>query len=176
MIREHKNIETILENLDTKRYPIPEHWPYKEARELFLNPNVTDPTTIEVQKDVLIAYLSLVTNIFSRTGLETNSRYFFFFFGSFIRLQIKWEAPDVEGLVEFLVRDKGFSEERVRKGCERLEKNLKTATQGRLDSFFTMKPSTTPSAGSKRKADEAAASAKGKKPAAKASGRGRPRK
>lgn len=48
MIKEHKNIETILENLDTKRYPIPEHWPYKDARELFRNPLVTDPATIEV--------------------------------------------------------------------------------------------------------------------------------
>ncbi|KAF9283250.1 Elongation of fatty acids protein 2 [Mortierella alpina] len=136
LIREHKNIETILENIDTKRYPIPEHWPYKDARELFLNPLVTDPSTIE----------------------------------------IKWESPDVEGLVEFLVRDKGFSEERVRKGCERLEKNLKTATQGRLDSFFTAMPSTN----NKRKAEDAAGG-KGKKatPAkgkGAGAGRGRPRK
>ncbi|KAG0305169.1 Elongation of fatty acids protein 2 [Dissophora globulifera] len=136
LIKEHKNIETILENIDQKRYPIPEHWPYKDARELFLKPLVTDPANIE----------------------------------------IKWESPDVEGLVEFLVRDKGFSEERVRKGCERLEKNLKTATQGRLDSFFTV------AAGSdkKRKAEEPAGS-KGKKPTpvkgkATGAGRGRPRK
>ncbi|KAF9114700.1 Elongation of fatty acids protein 2 [Mortierella sp. AM989] len=135
LIKEHKNIETVLENIDSERYPIPEHWPYKDARELFLNPVVTDPSTIE----------------------------------------IKWESPDVEGLVEFLVRDKGFSEERVRKGCEKLEKNLKTATQGRLDGFFTM----TPSSGTKRKADDTTGS-KGKKPTpakAKAgSNRGRPRK
>ncbi|KAF9941048.1 Elongation of fatty acids protein 2 [Modicella reniformis] len=137
LIREYKNIETIIKNLDTNRYPIPEHWPYKDARELFLKPVVTDPDTIE----------------------------------------IKWESPNVEGLVDFLVREKGFSEERVRKGCERLEKNLKSATQGRLDSFFTIMPS----ADKKRKAEEASGS-KGKKkpaPAAKgkpAAGRGRPRK
>ncbi|KAG0018677.1 Elongation of fatty acids protein 2 [Podila clonocystis] len=134
LIKEYKNIETILENIDTKRYPIPEHWPYKDARELFLKPDVTDPSTIE----------------------------------------IKWEAPDVEGLVEFLVRDKGFSEERVRKGCERLEKNLKTATQGRLDSFFTMTPST------KRKNEDAGSSKSKKSTPAKGkttgAGRGRPRK
>lgn len=102
MIKEHKDIETILANLDTKKYTVPEDWPYKDARELFLKPNVKDPAEIE----------------------------------------IKWEKPDIEGLVEFLVRDKGFSEERVRKGCERLEKTLKGATQGRLDGFFTAMPST----------------------------------
>ncbi|KAF9364202.1 Elongation of fatty acids protein 2 [Mortierella sp. NVP85] len=135
LIKEHKNIETILENLDTKRYPIPEHWPYKDARELFLNPIVTDPNTID----------------------------------------IKWESPDVEGLVDFLVKEKGFSEERVRKGCERLVKNLKTATQGRLDGFFTVM-----STGDKKRKAEETAGNKGKKPApAKgkpAAGRGRPRK
>jgi flap endonuclease-1 len=77
-------------------------------------------------------------------------------------------------LVEFLVRDKGFSEERVRKGCERLEKNLKTATQGRLDGFFTMTPNA-----NKRKAEEPAGG-KGKKAAPSktkaTAGRGRPRK
>ncbi|KAI9374642.1 flap endonuclease 1 [Aspergillus egyptiacus] len=48
----------------------------------------------------------------------------------------KWEAPDVEGLVEFLVKDKGFNEDRVRNGAARLTKNLKTAQQSRLEGFF----------------------------------------
>ncbi|KAG0226558.1 Elongation of fatty acids protein 2 [Actinomortierella wolfii] len=134
LIREHRNIETILENIDLKRYPVPEDWPYKDARELFLNPEVLDPSTIE----------------------------------------IKWEAPDVEGLVEFLVRDKGFNEERVRKGCERLEKQLKTATQGRLDGFFKVLPG----AASKKRPGDDATSGKDKKAkgAASKAGRGRPRK
>lgn len=48
----------------------------------------------------------------------------------------KWEAPDVEGLVTFLVTEKGFSEDRVRNAATRLTKNLKTATQARLEGFF----------------------------------------
>ena len=48
----------------------------------------------------------------------------------------KWEAPDVEGLVEFLVKDKGFNEDRVRNGAARLQKNLKSAQQSRLEGFF----------------------------------------
>ncbi len=52
-------------------------------------------------------------------------------------LDLKWEAPDVEGMVKFLCQDKGFSEDRVRKGCEKLQKSLSQKQQGRLDGFFT---------------------------------------
>lgn len=48
----------------------------------------------------------------------------------------KWDAPDVEGLVKFLVTEKGFSEDRVRSAAQRLTRNLKTAQQARLEGFF----------------------------------------
>lgn len=48
LIRQHKNIETILENIDQNKYPPPEDWPYKRARELFLNPEVTKPEEVEL--------------------------------------------------------------------------------------------------------------------------------
>ncbi|KAL9126780.1 MAG: hypothetical protein Q9217_004228 [Psora testacea] len=48
----------------------------------------------------------------------------------------KWNAPDVEGLVKFLVTEKGFSEDRVRSAAQKLQKNLKTAQQARLEGFF----------------------------------------
>ncbi|KAL1311034.1 hypothetical protein AAFC00_001250 [Neodothiora populina] len=48
----------------------------------------------------------------------------------------KWEAPDTEGLVKFLVEEKGFSEDRVRSAAVRLSKNLKSAQQSRLEGFF----------------------------------------
>ena len=48
----------------------------------------------------------------------------------------KWEAPDVEGLVKFLVEEKHFSEDRVRNGATKLQKNMKTAQQSRLEGFF----------------------------------------
>lgn len=40
LVLEHKNIETILDNLKGSKYEIPENWPYKDARELFRNPDV----------------------------------------------------------------------------------------------------------------------------------------
>lgn len=68
-------------------------------------------------------------------------------------LDLKWEHPDVEGLVKFLCTDKGFSEDRVRKGAEKLSKSLGQKQQGRLDGFF--KPAGGgQAAGAKRKADD----------------------
>ncbi|PVH16696.1 flap endonuclease 1 [Candidozyma duobushaemuli] len=51
---------------------------------------------------------------------------------------VKWEEPDVDGLVEFMVQQKGFNEDRIRSGAEKLKKSLKGGTQGRLDGFFTV--------------------------------------
>lgn len=71
-------------------------------------------------------------------------------------VDLKWEAPDTEGLVEFLVKQKGFSEERVRSGAAKLLKGTKAGLQPRLTDFF--KPSAAPASktGSavKRKAAE----------------------
>ena len=49
LIQKHNNIETIIENLDTKKYTVPENWMFKEARELFINPDVTDPSKIDLK-------------------------------------------------------------------------------------------------------------------------------
>jgi len=67
----------------------------------------------------------------------------------------KWENPDVEGLVDFLVKDKGFSEDRVRAGALRLTKSLKTSQQSRLEGFFQVKEKTADEKASlKRKNEE----------------------
>ncbi|KAI0731952.1 PIN domain-like protein [Fomitopsis betulina] len=76
-------------------------------------------------------------------------------------VDVEWKSPDVEGLVQFLVTEKGFNEERVRKGAEKLTKFLNAKQQGRLDGFFSAKPKEAPgkdakgkSKGTKRKADD----------------------
>lgn len=48
----------------------------------------------------------------------------------------------MEGLVQFLVTEKGFSEDRVRNAAQRLQKNVKTAQQARLEGFFKAVPKT----------------------------------
>lgn len=51
-------------------------------------------------------------------------------------IDLKWVAPDEEGLIKYLCEEKLFSEERVKSGIQRLKKSLKSGTQGRLDGFF----------------------------------------
>jgi flap endonuclease-1 len=36
-------------------------------------------------------------------------------------IELKWEKPNKEGLIEFLVKKKGFSESRVENGLKRLK-------------------------------------------------------
>ena len=40
LILEHKTIENIVENLDKKKYKVPQDWKFREARQLFKNPEV----------------------------------------------------------------------------------------------------------------------------------------
>lgn len=58
---------------------------------------------------------------------------------------LKWGDVDTDGLVKFLVEEKNFSEDRVRKTAEKLKAARGKSTQGRLESFFgpvSVKPST----------------------------------
>lgn len=48
LIQQHKNIETILANLDKKKHVVPEDWPFAEARQLFLKPDVTPASECSV--------------------------------------------------------------------------------------------------------------------------------
>ncbi|XP_072359764.1 flap endonuclease 1 [Scyliorhinus torazame] len=49
LIRQHKNIEEIVKNIDSSKYPIPEDWLYKEARQLFLEPEVVDTDSVDLK-------------------------------------------------------------------------------------------------------------------------------
>ncbi|XP_050491430.1 flap endonuclease 1 [Bombus huntii] len=62
LIKTHRSLEKIIENLDTKKFSIPEDWNYKEARLLFQEPEVTDPETIDLKwtepnEEGLVKYL-----------------------------------------------------------------------------------------------------------------------
>lgn len=58
-----------------------------------------------------------------------------------VSLEINFDQIDKEGLIEFLVRVKGFDEQRVVNGIDRLLKANKKGNQTRLDSFFQVKKS-----------------------------------
>ena len=67
-----------------------------------------------------------------------------------------------EALVEFMVKQKGFAEDRIRNGAKKILKAKKTSTQGRMDSFFKVLPSTTPKKSEKRKNEDKKGAAKKK--------------
>uniref|UniRef100_A0A0B6ZKH0 Flap endonuclease 1 n=1 Tax=Arion vulgaris TaxID=1028688 RepID=A0A0B6ZKH0_9EUPU len=53
-------------------------------------------------------------------------------------IDLKWTDPEEEALVEFMVQQKSFNEERIRNGAKKLLKSRQGTTQGRLDSFFSV--------------------------------------
>ena len=55
-------------------------------------------------------------------------------------VELKWNPPKEEELIDFMVNKNGFSEDRIKSGIERLKKNLKKGNQKRLDGFFKVKP------------------------------------
>jgi flap endonuclease-1 len=50
LIKKHKSIDQVLKNIDLNKYPAPEEWNYEGARRLFYEPEVLDPSTVEVER------------------------------------------------------------------------------------------------------------------------------
>ncbi|KAJ2822012.1 Elongation of fatty acids protein 2 [Coemansia sp. 'formosensis'] len=77
-----------------------------------------------------------------------------------------WEKPDIEGMVQFLVNEMEFNEQRVRSAAAKLEKASGKGQQVRIDSFFKITSNRTApkkeeaKSGAKRKGATANASAK----------------
>ncbi|XP_075044050.1 flap endonuclease 1 isoform X2 [Mixophyes fleayi] len=62
LIRQHKTIEEIIDNIDLKKYPVPENWLHKEARQLFIEPEVVDLNSVDLKwvdpdEDALVAFM-----------------------------------------------------------------------------------------------------------------------
>ncbi|KAI3388121.1 hypothetical protein SNEBB_001181 [Seison nebaliae] len=104
LIKKYSDIETIIKNLDKKKYGVPDDWQYEKARQLFVEHPVTSAKELDEQ--------------------------------------LKWLEPNEEELVEYMVKEKGFSEDRIRNGCIKLRKAKNSVQQGRIDSFFTITTST----------------------------------
>lgn len=49
LLRTYKSIDTLLEKIDTKKYVPPTNWPYDEARRLFKEPEVLDPSEVDLK-------------------------------------------------------------------------------------------------------------------------------
>ncbi|KAK9695824.1 XPG I-region [Popillia japonica] len=62
LLKKHRSIETILDNIDKSKYLPPEEWNYEGARKLFEDPEIMDPEKIELKwndpdEDGLVKFL-----------------------------------------------------------------------------------------------------------------------
>ncbi|KAH9362067.1 hypothetical protein HPB48_002045 [Haemaphysalis longicornis] len=78
LIKQHKSIEKILSCIDTKKYAVPEDWPYKEARQLFLEPEVTPADEVQLKwgdpdEEGLVKFLC-EENGFSEERIRTGAK------------------------------------------------------------------------------------------------------
>lgn len=64
-----------------------------------------------------------------------------------VEVDFRWTEPDIDGLVEFMCKKNGFDEKRILSGAEKLKKARTGKQQGRLDSFFSVLPSSGPKVG-----------------------------
>uniref|UniRef100_A0A061R970 Flap endonuclease 1 n=1 Tax=Tetraselmis sp. GSL018 TaxID=582737 RepID=A0A061R970_9CHLO len=127
MIKKEGSLEDVIAKLDKSKYPVPDPFPYEEARKLFSHPDVLTKDQLNDGKP------------------------------------FKRSPPDIEGVVDFLVKEKNFNEERVRKSMAKVDESFGKAQQGRLESFFgtaTVKKSTL---GAKRQEEKAKGKSQGVK-------------
>lgn len=103
---------------------MPEDWPWEEAKQLFLKPDVTPAEELEVRFCVCLrifvfdAYLVqwyLLMLLFVPFPslclclvLSWVMQLLIFFHVSLFHKQLEWKNPDVDGLIQFLVTEKGF--------------------------------------------------------------------
>lgn len=164
LIREHGNIETILKNLDGKKYTIPEAWLSKEERQKKMkkddNSDSSDGDEKEnVDEDYVPVYVQARKLFKDHEVLDKSS------------IELKWKPCQPEPLTKFLVEEMGFSPERVKANIEKLQKAFKANTkpQARMDSFFKVIPQDPKKAAAKRKTmkEKAKAAEQAKKKAKK---------
>jgi flap endonuclease-1 len=60
-------------------------------------------------------------------------------------IHLEWKEPDEEGLLEFLVNQKGFNSDRVKSGVKKIKASKSKSTQKRLADFFGTAPSSSSS-------------------------------
>jgi len=177
LIREHKSIETILANIDRKKYGVPDNWVPNESKLKDGEENTDDDNEDDQKNDNegdkkndneddkkndnsdnaaasdIPVYVQ-ARELFNNHEVHDN-------------VQLKWNECKVDELSKYLVDTCGFNPDRVKSSIEKLQKAFKATAkpQTRMDSFFKVLPSTKTTS-SKRKADEKKSEKKGNKKAA----------
>jgi len=173
LIREHKNIETILDVIDRDKYVVPETYEPMEARKRKMEEDKkkaakeadTDDEEDDAAKEEkkedddeeeLIPVFVEARRLFNQHEVLPSNE-----------IELKWTECQPEPLKSFLVDDMGFNPDRVQSSIEKLQKAFKKSTkpQARMDMFFKVKanPEADKKRAAKRKAEKDAEKAKKKK-------------
>lgn len=140
MIREHKNMETLLQHLDRKKYSVPESWEPnvkrqktetdydtddEKEKENTENEGDGDSEEMPFEEPIYVQARRLFNN---HEVLESP--------------EIKFKPCQPEELTKFLVDEMGFNPDRVAANIEKLQKAFKATAkpQARMDSFFKAIP------------------------------------
>jgi len=157
LIREHGNIETILENIDRTKFTVPDSWIPASQRSSSANkegeqqeqhsetedeespptPSPTKETAKDASNDgdedenFLPAFVQARQLFLNHEVLSADDD----------NLDLKWKACDADKLRAFLVDDMGFNPDRVQANITKLQAAHKANTkpQTRMDAFFTVK-------------------------------------
>ena len=151
LIREHKNIETIIQKLDGKKYGIPEAWVPNNNNKQKEDSNSSDEEETENahpndadQEEFIPAYVEARKLFLEHEVMDTKTA----------TAELKWKPCQPEALTKFLVEDMGFAPDRVSANIEKLQNAYKANAkpQSRMDSFFKVVPQDPAKVAAKRKA------------------------
>jgi len=143
LLKQYGNIEKIVENLDEKKYKIPDNWhppSYKKRKtEEYNTDDEGKEDTVKEEEDEEEPVYVQARRLFNDHEVATN-------------VKLSWNPCQKEELTKFLVDDMGFNPERVASSIEKLQKAYKATSkpQSRMDSFFKVKPKP---AGAKKKVE-----------------------
>jgi flap endonuclease-1 len=176
LIREHKDIETILDKIDREKYVVPESYEPMEARKRKLEEDQKrkakeadtddeddsaaadkgeEKKEDEDEEELIPVYVE-ARRLFNHHEVLPNSE-----------VDLKWTECQPEPLKKFLVDEMGFNPDRVQSSIEKLQKAHKSSTkpQARMDMFFKVKanPEADKKRAAKRKAEKEAEKAAKKK-------------
>jgi flap endonuclease-1 len=148
LIREHKNIETILQNINTEKYTIPDDWLPPSSKRLKTEENTDtddeqDDDKEEPDEDEFEPVFVQARRLFNEHDVTKSPT-------------LKWTDCQPGPLTKFLVDDMGFNPERVKSSIEKLQKAFKATSkpQARMDSFFQVKATSKSTVKPKQKAPE----------------------
>ena len=166
LIREHKNIETILKHIDRKKFIVPDSFvpleakkkKEEEAKQKAEEEKDTDDEgdgeskaakkenddNDDDNEEIIPVYVE-ARRLFNEHEVLPETE-----------VDLKWKECQPDELKKFLVDEMGFNADRVQSSIEKLQKAMKATSkpQSRMDSFFKVKANPNAAAkAAKRKAD-----------------------